>query len=190
MVIAAPKDEGEFQDLLYTAINAGQPIAVRYPRGNGEGVPLKPDFRRLPIGKGEMLKEGEDVGILTIGSIVYPALAAAEKLEKEGIHCGVANVRFAKPLDSELIMELAASAKRLVTVEENALAGGFGSAILEVLRKAKLEGLKVESLGLPDRFIEHGTQELFRAMFNLDSEGIAKCVRTAFPELVGEASFR
>jgi len=190
MAIAAPKDEDEFQHLLYTAINAGQPVAVRYPRGNGEGAPLKPDFQLLPIGKGEILREGQDLAILAIGSTVYPALAAAEELAKEGIHCAVANVRFAKPLDSELITDLAGSTKRLLTVEENALAGGFGSAVLELLGEAKLEGVKVECLGLPDRFIEHGTQELFRAMFNLDSEGIAKCVRAAFPELVGEASFR
>ena len=190
IVIAAPKDEDEFQHLLYTAINAGQPMAVRYPRGNGEGVPLTQDFQQLPIGKGEMLKEGEDVGILAIGSTVYPALATVEKLAADGVHCAVANVRFAKPLDSELIMELAASTKRLVTVEENALAGGFGSAVLELLGKAKLKGVKVKCLGLPDRFIEHGTQELFRAMFNLDSEGIARCVRAAFPEIVGEASLR
>jgi 1-deoxy-D-xylulose-5-phosphate synthase len=140
------------------------------------------------VGKGEILKEGQDLAILAIGSTVYPALAAAEKLAGEGIHCAVANVRFAKPLDSDLIMKLAASTKRLLTVEENALAGGFGSAVLELLGKAKLEGLKVECLGLPDRFVEHGTQELFRTMFNLDSEGIARCVRTAFPELVGETS--
>ncbi|HIE17432.1 MAG TPA: 1-deoxy-D-xylulose-5-phosphate synthase [Dehalococcoidia bacterium] len=190
MIIAAPKDEDELQHLLYTAINAGQPVAVRYPRGSGHGVALASDFRLLPLGKGEMLKEGGDVGILAIGSAVYPALTAAEKLGKEGIHCTVANARFAKPLDSELIMGLAASTKRLLTVEENALAGGFGSAVLELLGKIKLEGVKVECLGLPDRFIEHGTQELFRAMFKLDSEGIAKCVTAAFPELVGEASFR
>lgn len=190
MVIAAPKDEDEFQHLLYTAIKAGQPMAVRYPRGNGEGTPLAPDFRQLPIGKGEMLKEGEDLAILAIGSTVYPAMAAAERLSKESIHCAVANVRFAKPLDSELILELATSTRRLLTVEENALAGGLGSAVLELLGKARLESVKVECLGLPDRFIEHGTQEFFRAMFNLDSEGIARCVRAAFPELVVEASIR
>lgn len=190
VVVAAPKDEQEFQHLLYTAINAGQPMAVRYPRGNGEGIPLTQNFQPLPIGRGEILKTGDDVAILAIGSTVYPALAAAGKLGEEGIHCTVANARYAKPLDSELIMELAATTKRILTVEENALAGGFGSAVLELLGKAKLEGVKVECLGLPDRFIEHGTQELFRAMFSLDSEGIAKCVRAAFPELVGEASFR
>ena len=190
MVIAAPKDEAEFQHLLYTATNADQPTAVRYPKGNGEGALLTPDFQQLPISKGEMLKQGEDVAILAIGSTVYPALAAAEKLAKEGINCAVANVRFVKPLDSELITKLAISTKRLLTVEENALAAGFGSAILELLTKAKLEDLKVECLGLPDRFIEHGTQELLRAMFNLDSEGIVRCIKTAFPELVGEASFR
>ncbi|MBI4285984.1 MAG: 1-deoxy-D-xylulose-5-phosphate synthase [Chloroflexi bacterium] len=190
IVIAAPKDEDEFQHLLHTAVHARRPMAVRYPRGNGEGTPLAPDFRMLPIGKGEMLKEGEDIAILAIGCPVYPALAAAEALAKEGMHCAVANARFAKPLDSELIMALAASTGRLLTVEENALAGGFGSAVLELLGKAGLEGTKVACLGLPDQFIEHGTQEFFRAMFNLDGEGIARYVKATFPELVGETSLR
>jgi len=186
MVIAAPKDEDEFQHLLYTAVGAAQPMAVRYPRGDGEGVPLGRGFCLLPMGKGEILRKGEDVGILAIGSTVYPALAASERLEKEGIHCAVANARFAKPLDSDLIMELSAHTKRLLTVEENALAGGFGSGVLELLGKANLDGVRVECLGLPDRFIEHGPQELLRTMFNLDSEGIAMCIKTAFSELVGK----
>jgi 1-deoxy-D-xylulose-5-phosphate synthase len=190
IIIAAPKDEEEFQHLLYTAINAGQPMAIRYPRGNGEGSPLAADFQQLPLGKSEILKEGKDLAILAIGSTVYPALAAAEMLAREDIHCTVANARFAKPVDSELIIELAASTKRLLTVEENTLAGGFGSAVLELLAEAKLEGIKAECLGLPDRFIEHGTQDLFRSVFNLDSDGIKMRIKTVFPELVREASFR
>jgi 1-deoxy-D-xylulose-5-phosphate synthase len=130
------------------------------------------------------------VAILAIGSTVYPALNAAEQLAKEGIHCTVANARFAKPLDSELVLELAASTKRLITIEENALAGGFGSAVLELLGKAKPAQLKVECLGLPDRFVEHGTQELFRSMFDLDSEGICRRIKASFPELLVATSTR
>ncbi len=182
MIVAAPKDEVEFQHLLYTAINAGRPMAVRYPKGSGVGRPLTSDFQLLPIGKGEILKAGEDIAILALGSTVYPALAAAEKLAHAGIRCAVANMRFAKPLDSELIIKLAETTKHLLTVEENALAGGFGSAVLEILEQTKLAGVKVERLGLPDKFIDHGKQELFRAMFNLDSEGIVRQVKVIFSE--------
>jgi 1-deoxy-D-xylulose-5-phosphate synthase len=142
----------------------------------------------LPVGQGEILREGEDVSILAIGSAVYPALAAAARLSERGINCTVADARYAKPLDVNLILELA-SRKRLLTVEENALAGGFGGAVLEMLSDAGLADVKIGRLGLPDTFIEHGTQELFRSMFDLDAEGIARRVEAAFPELLsGRAS--
>jgi 1-deoxy-D-xylulose-5-phosphate synthase len=181
IVVGAPKDEDEFQQMLFTAVGAGQPMAVRYPRGNGEGVSLR-SYSCLPIGKGEIIREGEDLAILAIGSAVYPALAAAERLAVEGIQCTVSNARYAKPLDSELILRLAAK-KRLLTVEENSLAGGFGSAVLELLSDARLDNVKVERLGLPDRFIEHGTQEIFRSLFNLDAEGISRYITASFPGL-------
>jgi len=187
MIVSAPKDEDEFQQLLYTAVNAGQPMAVRYPRGNGEGVPLNQHFMQLPIGKGELLRQGEKLAILTIGSTVYPALAAAEALEEEGLQCSVVNARYAKPLDSDLILDTASTTKRILTVEENTLTGGFGSAVLELVSEAGFENIKVECLGLPDGFIEHGTQELFRSMFNLDSQGITRCVRNFFPEVLAKA---
>ena len=187
MIVSAPGDEDEFQHLLYTAINAGQPMAVRYPRGNGEGVSLKSGFQLFPVGKGEVLREGEDLAIVAIGSTVYPALATANRLAVDGIRCAVVNARYAKPLDSELVVELAATTKKLLTVEENALAGGFGSAVLELIADAGLEGVKVICLGLPDRFIEHGTQELFRSIFNLDSEGIARHIKASFPEILVQA---
>ncbi|MDP6416109.1 MAG: 1-deoxy-D-xylulose-5-phosphate synthase, partial [Gammaproteobacteria bacterium] len=190
MIIASPKDEDEFQHLLYTAINAGQPMAVRYPRGNGEGVSLKSSLQLLPVGKGEVLRDGHDLTVLAIGATVYPALAAAEQLVEDGIDCAVVNARFAKPLDSELILERAARTGRLLTVEENSLCGGFGGGVLELISSAKLESVKVTCLGLPDRFIEHGTQELFRSMFDLDSEGIVKRVRVSFPELYVKTSAR
>lgn len=185
IAICAPKDEDELQQALFTAISAGKPMAIRYPRGNGEGVSLKSRFH-LPIGKGEILRDGEDMAILAIGSVVYPSLAAAERLTSEGINCAVANARFAKPLDSELILELATK-KRLLTVEENALAGGFGSAVMEVLSEAESVNVKIERLGLPDRFIEHGTQEIFRSLFKLDAEGIARHIKASFPELLVRA---
>lgn len=188
MIVAAPKDEDEFQHLLYTAVNTGRPMAVRYPRGNGEGVPFKSDLQLMPIGKGEMIRDGQDLAILAMGPAVYAALAAAEQLARDGIDCAVANVRFAKPLDSELILELANRTKKVLTVEENALCGGFGSAVMESLCKLELNGVKVKCLGLPDRFIEHGSQPLLRSMFALNSDGIVRYVRASFPELVLETS--
>jgi 1-deoxy-D-xylulose-5-phosphate synthase len=190
MIVAAPKDEDELQHQLFTAINAGQPMAVRYPRGNGEGISLEPNLEQLPIGKGEILREGQDVAIVAIGSTVCPALDAAELLARDGIRCTVVNARFAKPIDSELILELAGRTRRLVTIEENMLIGGFGSAVLELVGGAKLDEVKVECLGLPDRFIEHGPQALFRSMFDLDAGGIARRVRSAFPELMVTTSAR
>jgi len=183
MVVAAPKDEDELQHLLFTAVTSGRPTAVRYPRGNGPGIPPSPSLRRLAIGKGELLKDGRDVGLIAIGSTVYPAVDAAARLAREGVECAVVNARFAKPLDSELILRLAARTKRLVTTEENALAGGFGSAVLQLVRASGLTDVEVECIGLPDDFVDHGPQELFRAMFDLDAEGISRRIRAAFPEL-------
>lgn len=184
MIVASPRDENELQHLLYTAVKAGQPMAVRYPRGSGQGISLSPDFEQLPIGKGELMRDGQDVAIIAIGPAVYQALAAAEELADEGIECAVADARFAKPLDSELIRGLASRTGRVITVEENSLHGGFGSAVLELLASSGINTARVECLGLPDRFIEHGTQALFRSMFKLDAEGIAQHVRCSFPELV------
>jgi 1-deoxy-D-xylulose-5-phosphate synthase len=184
MVVAAPRDEEEFQHLLYTAVSAGRPMAVRYPRGNGEGVPLSAKLMPLPIGKGELLRDGRDLAVLAIGSTVYPAVAAARRLEEDGISCAVADARYAKPLDTELVRDLASAAGRLVTIEENSLAGGFGSAVLELVSAMKLPDVRVECLGLPDGFIEHGRQALLRSMFSLDAEGIARNIKGAFPELL------
>ena len=183
IIVAAPKDEDELQHLLFTAIKAGCPMAIRYPRGYGQGVPLQPELKQLPIGRGEKLRDGQDVAIVAIGTMVFPALAAAEQLAREGIECAVINARFAKPLDSELILEHASRTKRVVTVEENAVAAGFGSAVLQLLGSSKLAEGRTECIGLPDSFVEHGPQELLLSMFELDSEGIACRIRRSFPEL-------
>ena len=138
MIVSAPKDEDELQHLLYTAVKSGQPMAVRYPRGSGEGVTLKSDFQLIPIGKGEIIKEGSDVAIFAIGSSVRAAVSASSLLAQESIDCAVINARFAKPLDSELILGLAGKVRRIVTIEENTLTGGFGNAVLNLLARAKL----------------------------------------------------
>ncbi len=183
LVVAAPRDKNEFQHLLATAVSAGRPVALRYPRGAAEGVTPDREFHRLPIGEGELLRKGSDAAILAIGVTVVPALTAAAALAEEGIECAVMDARFAKPLDAELIEELAAETGRLLTVEENTLAGGFGSAVLELVAEKGLD-VRVACLGLPDRFIEHGTQDLLRSLLSLDAEGIADRLKGAFPELL------
>ena len=186
MTVAAPKDEDELRHMLYTATKLGGPMAIRYPRGQGVGVPLDEPLRLLPIGVSELVRQGDDLTIAAIGPAVWQALAAAEELSACGIECAVLNARFVKPLDRETLLALASRNGRLVTIEENVLAGGFGSAVLEALDQAGLTSVQVERIGLPDRFIEHGPQELFRAMFDLDAAGIVRRVRAAFPELVVE----
>jgi len=182
LVIAAPSDENEMRHLLYTAVKAGHPMAIRYPRDNGLGVPMDEHFRELPVGKGEVLKHGDDLVIIAIGSTVAPSMEAARLLGDKGINCAVVNARFAKPLDSDLILELASRTKRLVTVEENALIGGFGSAVLSLL--SNNTDISLLRIGIPDEFVEHGSRELLRANYSLDAEGIAHRILSFFPKLV------
>jgi len=177
LTVMAPKDENELRRMLKTAINFGAPISLRYPRGAGFGVPLEREIKELPIGSGERLSAGRDVAIIAIGTTVYPALEAAALLENEGIMATVVNARFVKPLDRELIVSVAKECGILVTVEENALQGGFGSAVLELLSDEKIVGLKLKRLGIPDRFIEHGTQAELRKLLGLDATGIVKSVK-------------
>ncbi len=178
LTVMAPKDENELRRMLKTAVNFGSPISLRYPRGAGYGVTLDKDIETITIGVGEKLADGRDVAILAIGSTVYPALEAAAILAKEGIRASVVNARFVKPLDRELILSVARECGIVVTVEENALQGGFGSAVLELLADEKIAGLKLKRLGVPDRFIEHGTQSELRKMLGLDADGIAMNVKT------------
>ena len=184
LVLASPKDENELQHLLNTAVRANRPFAIRYPRGSGSSVPLSEVWQELPVGKGEILQGGEDVGILAIGVTVAPTIEAAQRLAEKGIECTVVNARFVKPLDSSLILEVARRTKRVVTVEENALWGGFGSAVVELLDGSHITDLRVERIGLPDEFVEHGSQGVLRAKYNLDADGIAQRVISSFPELI------
>jgi 1-deoxy-D-xylulose-5-phosphate synthase len=172
LVLMAPKDENELRDMLYTAVEHPGPIAVRYPRGRGVGVGFSSTLSQLPIGKAEVLQEGEDLLILALGASVYPALDAAKDLAKQGFSATVVNARFVKPLDEQLILNLAAKHGRVLTVEENVLAGGFGSAVLELLSDRNLAGITVKRLGIPDVFVEHGTQDVLRHKYGLDAAGI------------------
>ncbi len=182
MTVAAPKDENELQHMLYTAITSGQPVAVRYPRGTALGVELDPVLKTVPIGKGEILSEGSDLMLVAYGSMVPVAGAAAEELRKRGLSVGVANARFAKPLDMEMLAKIAAC-PRILTLEEHLAAGGFGAGVLEAFHASSLPtaGLKVHAI--PDHFIDHSPQVQQRHNLKLDVEGVVEKATDLFPDL-------
>ncbi|MBR4355466.1 MAG: 1-deoxy-D-xylulose-5-phosphate synthase [Elusimicrobiaceae bacterium] len=173
LTVAAPADENELQHILKTACDANTPFVLRYPRGAGFNVPMDAKPKSLPVGKGIWLKKGNDVTILAIGNRVHPALKAAESLEEQGIKAGVINMRFIKPLDLALVDEALKNSPRFVTVEDNILAGGFGSAIAEYLAD-KQAPFKLLRLGYGDEFIEHGKTAQLYADFDLDATHIAQ----------------
>jgi len=179
IIVMAPKDENELQHMLKTAVTCGCPVSLRYPRGAGAGVPLDEHPRPLPIGKGEILLDPPDaaLAVVAIGACVHPALAAAELLKAEGIPIRVINARFVKPLDGELLCGTAEKLRRVITVEENTLMGGFGSAVLELFAEAGISGVAVRRLGIPDEFAQHATQKELRRLYGIDAEGIAAAVR-------------
>lgn len=176
MTVMAPKDENELRHMLYTALQHDGPVAIRYPRGRGIGVPMDKEYKTIPIGKPEILREGNDLQILAIGSMVYPSLNAAAALEKEGLSVGVVNCRFVKPLDKGLV-DIVSSAGRVLVVEENIRQGGFGGAILELFNDLGLKNMSVKRMGLPDKFVEHGPQDFLRKKYGLDSAGIIREAR-------------
>lgn len=174
MTIMAPKDENELRHMLKTAVDFDGPVSVRYPRGSGVGVSITEPMHSLPIGKAEVLREGKDVCLWAIGSMVQSALQAADKLAEQGISAGVVNMRFAKPLDEELLLEHSAQYGKIVTLEEGVLQGGVGSAVLETLNAAKmLQKCQVLTLGIPDEFVLHGDKKLLFKDLGLDVETIA-----------------
>jgi 1-deoxy-D-xylulose-5-phosphate synthase len=177
LTLMAPKDENELQHMLKTAVDHDGPVAVRYPRGNGYGVPLEQELKPLPIGKAELIREGSDGVVLALGSMVMPAFDAAEELARQGVNLTVVNARFVKPLDRELIQSLAQRFGRLVTVEENVLQGGFGTAVLELLEEQGISGVPVLRLGYPDQYIEQGEQHELRSIYGLDAAGITAALR-------------
>lgn len=183
LIVAAPKDENELQHLLYTATKSTHPMAVRYPRNSGLGVKLDQELHFIPIGKSEVLRQGDDVAIFAIGAMVAPAFEAARGLALHGIEATVVNARFAKPLDSELILDLSSRIKRIVTVEENTMKGGFGNSIIDFLQESEINDIQVKSIALPDEFVEHGTQSILRSKYGLDAKGITRQVLTLFPAL-------
>ncbi|MGE4424265.1 MAG: 1-deoxy-D-xylulose-5-phosphate synthase [Pseudodesulfovibrio sp.] len=179
LVVMAPKDEAELARMMVTAFDYDGPCAVRYPRGTGVGAKVSTHPKKIAIGKGELMRDGEDALVITIGSRVYPAVEAAMELVEDGLHVAVFNARFVKPLPEKQLLELAGRFERILLVEENALAGGFTSAVLELFTDRDVVGGKhIKRLGLPDEFVEHGTQKELRHMLGIDKDGIKQALRT------------
>jgi 1-deoxy-D-xylulose-5-phosphate synthase len=176
MTVMAPKDENELKHMLFTALDNPGPVAIRYPRGPGDGVPLDREYKKIPIGEAECIKEGSDLLIMALGSMVLPSMEAAAALEKEGLSVGVINCRFVKPLDKKLA-EYATAVRRVLVVEENIRQGGLGGAILELFNDMGVQNLSIKRMGLPDRFVEHGPLPLLRQKYGLDKSGILKEAR-------------
>ncbi|MFQ6043140.1 MAG: 1-deoxy-D-xylulose-5-phosphate synthase [Candidatus Poribacteria bacterium] len=175
IIVMAPKDESELQQMMKTAIEYNDgPIALRYPRGSGEGVPLSEKFESLKIGRSELLKEGADVLLLAIGNRVYPALEAARALEGKGVSAAVVNARFVKPLDEDLILPLATRIRKVITIEDNSIMGGFGSAILETIAEHRLNNITVRRLGISDKFVEHGDPKTLYQLCGYDADSIVR----------------
>lgn len=173
IVLMAPKDEAEMRDMLLTAIEYPGPAALRYPRGNAVGVDISRAPEVLEIGRGEILRDGGDVAIVAYGSMVHPSLKAAERLAGEGIETTVVNARFVKPLDAGLLLALARTKRLIVTVEEAYLAGGFGSAVVELLEENGLQDkVRLVRMGIPDTIVTHGDAKLLLAKYGLDTDGI------------------
>src|SRR5216110_507309 len=186
MTLMAPKDEAELRQMVWTAYrhaaaNRG-PVGLRFPRGTGSGVALDAPLAELPLGISETLRDGDGIAILAYGHPVAAALDAAEILARDGLEATVVNARFAKPLDEERILALAARIPRFVTVEEHVIAGGFGSAVGELLAERGVR-VDLEILGIPDEHVDHGAQKLWRHHYGLDAEGIAAAVRRRWPRL-------
>ena len=189
IVLMAPKDEAELRDMLFTAIEHEGPVALRYPRGNGVGVDISAKPKLLEIGKSEILREGTDAAIIAYGSMVYPAIEAAEVLKSDGIEATVVNARFVKPLDEETILDLARNHSLIVTVEEAYLAGGFGSAVLELLEANDLQDkVKLVRMGVADEIVTHGDPKLLLGHYGLNADGIRDRVKKSLESLTDAAA--
>lgn len=176
MIVMAPKDENELQHMIKSGLSYPHPAAARFPKGKVVGVPLDKDFKEIPIGQSEVLKDGKDL-FIALGSMVYPALEAARMLEQEGISMAVVNARFAKPLDEELILRFAKKGSVIITAEEGVTVGGFGSAVREFLDREKRFDIKFRSIGLPLEIYPHGKVEQIKKKYFLDEEGLFKQIK-------------
>ncbi|MBL8182034.1 MAG: 1-deoxy-D-xylulose-5-phosphate synthase [Blastocatellia bacterium] len=191
IILMAPKDEAELRDMMLTAIEHPGAAAIRYPRGNGHGVDISAAPKLIEVGKSETLRSGNDATILAYGSMVYPAVEAAETLAKSGVQATVINARFVKPLDADAILAAAENTGLIVTVEEAYLAGGFGSAVLELLEEKGIQdAVKVVRLGVPDEIVTHGDPKALLAGYGLDANGIADAVQKALNASAGKNTSR
>jgi 1-deoxy-D-xylulose-5-phosphate synthase len=184
LLVMSPKDGAELKKMLRLALQHDGPSAIRYPRGKARditGYPL--EDAEVRIGRGEILTDGHDIALIAVGNTVAPALKAAERLLAEGISACVVNARFVKPLDESLILSVSGRIKKVITIEENVLAGGFGAAVLECLSAAGMTGVSVRRIGIGDEFVEHGSQAILRKKYNLDEEGIYRISKTHFSAL-------
>lgn len=187
MVVAAPKDERELRDLLYTGVNQEHPFAVRFPRGAGPGAPTDLPMRQIAVGEAEVLRDGGDITLVGFGATVAECEKAARILEEEGIEATVVNARFAKPLDAALLLRLAATTGGIVTAEENVRAGGFGEGVLALLAEQHLAGQFLDGITMPDAIVDHGPQATFRQLWQLDGAGIAERAKAALARRAGPA---
>ena len=182
MVVSAPKDEAELRDLLYTGVSQDGPFAVRYPRGAGPGAPTDQPMKKIPIGQAEMLRDGRDITLIGYGASVVECVKAGDMLALEGIDARVINARFAKPLDEEMILAAARETGGIITAEENVRAGGFGEALLALLADNGVADSLLLNITMPDAIVDHGPQKVYRGVYDLDGDGIAR--RTL--EVVGD----
>lgn len=177
LIIMAPSEEGELRDMLYTALQQDGPVAIRYPKCECLSKSEDQNYHLLPVGKGEIVISGQGVAIIAVGAMLQNALSAAFRLKRSGIDCTVANARFVKPLDEELVLHLTATHPNIIIVEENITAGGYGSAVLELLTARRIKDVSVKLLGIPDQFISQGPRELLLQQCGLDVNGICRAVR-------------
>jgi 1-deoxy-D-xylulose-5-phosphate synthase len=176
-VVMAPKDGNELKNMLYSAVKwQNGPVAIRYPRAPIPDAP-KDDFTAIEMGSWEKVKEGKDLAILAVGSMVYPALEASEELRQEGINVEVVNARFVKPLDEDMLLSILKQFDKIITIEENALLGGFGSAILEFCEAHDINNVLIKRMGIPDEFIQHGPRKKLLNILGLDKDGIIKMAK-------------
>ncbi len=185
----APKDEGEMRDMILTAVEHPGPAAIRYPRGSGFGVDISGAPKKIEIGKAEIVRTGGDAAIIAYGSMVNPSLDAATRLASERIETTVVNARFVKPLDSEAIIKLATEHRLIITVEEAYLAGGFGSAVMELLEDhGLLEDVSLVRMGVPDEIVTHGDAKFLLGSYGLDADGIFNKVKEGLSLLTDQQS--